>query len=840
MRQNHVNTLVLKGLLALLSVGANAQTAKGDLSSRALAILRDNCVGCHGGQKMSGLDLRTRGAALAGGKQGVALVVGNPSSSRLFRFVAGLDKTQMPPGKHLSGEQVATLKSWIKSGASWGDQRKMEATYWAFRPVTRPAVPKTPLLNPIDSFIASALKAKGLTLSPPADRRTLLRRAYFDMVGLPPTPEETQAFLADRSPNAYEKVVDRLIASPLYGERWARHWLDVARYAESNGFKTDEKRPYAWRYRDYVIDSFNSDKPYDRFIREQIAGDELYPEDPLACVATGFCSHWPDESNAQDLRQRRQDILNDITDTLGSTVLGLTVGCAKCHDHKYDPVSQKDYYRLQAYFAGVRPREDLVVLPSAEYADWRRKQSEWEGKTGEIRTQLASLEEPVRKRFFETRKARFPKEVQEAIETAPAKRTSLQWLLYHKAMPQLEMTDGDVASGMNGEKADVKSRWKELGRQLASFKSLKPDGLPLAQGITDVGAVVPKTFLLAGGLMNKPLEELQPGTLSAVATITPVVPIKPSTESSGRRAALAQWLTSPQNPLTARVMVNRVWHYHFGRGIVATPSDFGQTGERPTHPELLDWLTSEFTRHGWSLKRLHRLILTSKTYQQSSDFRPLCYKTDSDNRLLWRFRRQRMSGEVLRDTLLSVSGELNLQRGGVSVMPPLPADVTTRGYWKDATDPKESNRRSIYVFVKRNMRFPLFEAFDMPDTHEACARRQVTITPLQSLLLMNEATLLSSAKAFAERVLREAGGDSTAQVDRAYQLAFQREPSTEERNHALAFLTRQAEITGERLARNEKTFTPQSLPQGVSKAQGAAFVDFCHVLMNANEFVYVE
>ncbi len=825
--------------LLLLAVRGNAQTVKGDLSTRALAILRENCVSCHGAQKMSGLDLRSRSGAVAGGKRGVALVLGSPEKSRLFRFVAGLEKTQMPPAKPLSSAQIATLKTWIQSGAKWDDKGKIEGTFWSFRPVVRPAVPRKPFANPIDSFLTAKLEQKGLSLSPPADKRTLLRRAYFDILGLPPTPEEVQSFLADTPPKAFENVVDRLLASPHYGERWARHWLDVARYAESNGFKTDEKRPNAWRYRDYVIEALNSDKPYDRFIKEQIAGDELYPQDLSARIATGFCSHWPDESNAQDLRQRRQDILNDLTDTLGATVLGLTVGCAKCHDHKYDPIPQKDYFRLQAFFAGVRPREDLVLLSSNQHTDWQRQQADWEGKTSSIRTQLATLEEPVRKRFFESRKGRFPKEVQEAIETVPAKRTSLQWLLYHKALPQLEMTEGDVASGVNSEKAEVKSRWKELRKQLDSFRNLKPDPLPLGQGITDVGAEVPKTFLLAGGLMNKPLEEVQPGFLSTITTESPQISA-PNNESSGRRTALANWLASPQNPLTARVIVNRVWQGHFGRGIVGTPSDFGQTGERPTHPELLDWLTSEFIRNGWSLKKLHRLILTSKAYQQSADYNPKAAKADSENRLLWRFRRQRMTGEVLRDTLLSVSGELSLQRGGESVMPPLPADVTTRGYWKDSTNPKESNRRSIYIFVKRNLRFPLFEAFDMPDTHEACARRQVTITPLQSLLLMNEATMLQTARTFAERVLRETENDPKAQIERAYQLAFQRSPDVDEHYRALRFLTKQAEIAEQRLQANEKIFVPQTLPQGVNKAQGAALIDFCHVLMNTNEFVYVE
>jgi cytochrome c553 len=806
-------------------------------ASRAITILKENCLSCHGGQKMSGLDMRSRETLLTGGKHGKALVVGKPDQSLLYRFVAGKEKIQMPPGKRLPEADIATLKAWIAAGAGWSGGKQTESLHWSFRPVVRPPLPhlkKT--ANPVDSFILAKLQTKGLPLSPRADKRTLIRRAYFDLWGMPPTPKEVQEFVSDTSPKAWENLIDRLLASPHYGERWARHWLDISRYAESNGFKTDEARPNAWRYRDYVIQALNADTPFDRFIKEQIAGDEIYPASPSAKIATGFNTHFPDESNAQDLRMRRQDILNDITDTVGAALMGVTLGCARCHDHKYDPISQKDYYSLQSFFAGIRLREDMVLLSPKEHTDWKQRQETWEQKTESIRARLAVLEEPVRKTFFESRKARFPKDVQDSIDTPEPKRTSLQRLLYFKALPQLEMTEGDVANGMNGTKPAIKAEWKELTKKIEQFRSIKPEPLPLAQGINDVGREVPTTHILAGGSHNKPLEEVKPAFLGVLTTAPPR--IQPSQEAtSGRRAVLAEWLASPQNPLTTRVIVNRVWHYHFGRGIVATPNDFGKTGELPTHPELLDWLTSEFVRKGWSLKQLHRLLMTSATYQQSSRQNPTLARKDPENHLFGRYMRRRVEGEVLRDSLLSVSGELDLTVGGKSVMPPLPTDVTTRGYWKDATDPKERNRRSVYIFVKRNLRYPFFAAFDMPDTHDVCARRQVTITPLQSLLLLNEETVLQSSRTFASRVLKKAQGDPKVQVEAAWQLAFQRAPSPTEAQEARCFLLRQTEIITQRLARKERLLVPDGLPTGMTSAQGAALVDLCHALYNSNEFV---
>ena len=829
-------TFAACAILALAGV-SRASSKPDDLESRAFLVVRESCLACHGSLRNSGLDLRTREGILKGGSRGPAIVPGQPLQSRLYRFVAGLEKLQMPPGRKLDPTRAALLKLWIEKGAPWPASVAVDDRPWAFQPLKRPPVPairnpQSAIRNPIDAFIVAKLKSKGLALAPPADRRTLVRRLSFDLVGLPPTPKEVDAFVADRSPDACEKLVDRLLASPHYGERWARHWLDLARYAESEGFKSDEMRPNAWRYRDYVIQSLNADKPYDRFIREQIAGDELYPDDPDALIATGFCRHWPDESNAQNLKSRRQEILNDITETVGSSILGLTVGCARCHDHKYDPITQKDYYRLQAFFAAVRPRDDLPAIPPKQKAEWDRKQRVWEEKTADIRAQIAALEEPARQKIYADRFKRFPDDVQQAVSCEPKKRTALQWVLYHKALPQLEFGEATLVGGM---KAEQKKQWAELSKQLHEFAPLKPGPLPVAIGITDVGPEAPKTYCLASGVYDKPKEEVEPGVFTILNCAVPPVAV-PAKETTGRRAALAAWLTNPENPFTARVIVNRVWQNHFGRGLAATSSDLGNAGERPTHPQLLDWLATELVRDGWSLKKLHRLIVTSAVYRQSAEPSPSATKLDPENRLLARFPRRRLEGEIIRDSILAVAGTLNTKMGGPSVMPELPSGVTARGYWKETADPTERHRRSVYVFVKRNMRFPLFEAFDMPDTHEPCARREITTTAPQALMLLNDESVLDAARHFAGRVLQQAGPDREAQITNAYRLAFNRTPTEEEKHLATAFLRRQSAL----LAAQPKLLLPVPPPGGANGAEAAALVDLCHALLNSNEFLYTE
>jgi hypothetical protein len=693
----------------------------------------------------------------------------------------------------------------------------MQKRWWAFQPLSKPAVPAVKnqawVRNDIDAFILAKLEAKGLAPNAPADKITLLRRASLDLTGLPPTPEQVQAFLADESKDAWAKVVDRLLASEHYGERWARHWLDLARYSDSEGFKADETRPNIWRYRDYVIRSFNEDKPYDRFVKEQIAGDELYPNDPQALVATGFNRHFPDESNARNLMQRRQELLQDVTDVVGVTFMGLTMGCAKCHDHKFDPILQKDYYRLQAFFANTRIEDSLPLVSNAEKQAYAQKRAVWEEQTKEIRAEIAKLIEPVRKQFWKEGYDKFPPEVQAALDVPAGERNPFQWHMYYKARPQVELTDEAAAKKLKG---DALRQYKALQVELAKFDSIKPADLPVAQTMIDNESDAPKTHVLAVGNYAAPQYEVEPGFLS-ILDPAPAKITKAAT-GSGRRSALANWLADAKNPLSTRVIVNRVWHYHFGRGIVGTPSDFGVMGERPSHPELLDYLTTAFTENGWSLKKLHRMILLSATYRQSSSYNEVAAKVDPENKLFWRFQRRRLEGETVRDAILQVSGALNTKMYGPGVFPPLPPGMVTRGGWKTEEDTSESNRRSVYVFVRRNTRYPMFESFDMPDTHESCARRNNTVSAGQALELLNNELVLGWARDLAKRVQNDAGMSEASQVERAWKLVYSRAPQAEETNAALDFLKQHDRITGNRQA---------------------SMVDLCHMLLNSNEFLHM-
>lgn len=736
---------------------------------------------------------------------------------------------------------------WIAgaNGASTTDGAKDPFTptqrkYWAFQPVKRSAPPPVRntswIATDVDRFVVGKLEAKGLKPAPPADRVTLLRRLSFDLIGLPPTPDEIDAFVADSSPNAYEKVVDRLLASPHYGERWARHWLDLARYAESEGFKSDETRPNAWRYRDYVIQSFNENKPYDRFVKEQIAGDELWPGDPQARVATAFNRHYPDESNARNLMQRRQEILNDITDTTGATFLAMTYGCARCHTHKFDPILHTDYYRLQAFFANTAADDEIPMIGPDQMAEYRAKKAVWENKTKPIRDQIAALLEPKKQAILKEFVDKYPAEIQDAIAKAPAERTAFEWQMYYKAKPYLTIEDKAAAGALKGED---KKKYQVLTAELKTFAPLDPGDPPLGIGMRDISAKAPATHVLNAGAWDAPLQEVQPGFLSIIDPSTPKIEPPAGLATTGRRTALANWIASPDNPLTARVMANRIWFYHFGTGIVDTPSDFGAMGQRPTNPELLDWLASEFVRTGWDVKGLHKLIVMSNTYRQSSDYNAESAAQDPRNKLMWRFPRERLEGEVIRDAALSVAGLLNTKVGGPSVFPELPSGaIKPRGGWNVNTNPAERNRRSVYIFVRRNARYPMLEAFDMPDTHESCGRRNQTITAPQAMSLLNSAVSLDWAQAFAGRVLKTAGTDTAAQVNTAFRLAYGRTANGSEKDLVQTFFAKQKQIIAERAAAGQKLAEPSVMPDGYDRVQAAALVDFCQMLLNSNEFVY--
>ncbi len=648
--------------------------------------------------------------------------------------------------------------------------------WWSFQPLKTDAPPSDATgwaRNDIDCFIISKLKQQGLSPSREASPQTLIRRLSFDLIGLPPTPQEMNDYLkaSNISPDkAYEELVDRLLASPRYGERWARHWLDLVRYADSDGYRIDDYRPNAWRYRDYVIRSFNEDKPYDRFVKEQLAGDELYPDQPEALVATGYLRHWIYEYNNRDVRGQWSTILNDITDTTADVFMGLGLQCARCHDHKFDPLLQKDYYRLQAFFANLMPCDDTVVATAAGKEKYVQQLRIWEEKTAAIRQEIAVIEAPYRQKVIEVAVKKFPAEIQEMIRKPAAERQPLEHQLAELAYRQADYEVERLEKVLKG--AD-KEQVLALRKQLAGFDALKPPPLPAANTVVDVGLVAPIVTI------TKKSEAIEPGyptILQAEPARIAIVPTAP--RSTGRRSALAVWLTDPKNPLTARVMVNRLWQQHFGRGLAANASDFGRLGEQPTHPELLDWLASKFITEGWSQKKLHRLIVCSATYRQraetSADKRTDEAATiDPENRLLWRGHVRRLDAEQIRDAMLAATGELNLQAGGPAVA---------------GTEP----RRTIYTKVLRNVRDPLLDVFDTPFGFASTASRDTTTTPVQSLLLINSPTVIQRSKAMRDRLMVDEPSNEVRRIERAYQLAFGRAPLPEEYERAQAFFKLQA------------------------------------------------
>lgn len=705
-----------------------------------------------------------------------------------------------------------------------------ERAHWAFQPVARPAIPlpadPSRVRTPIDAFVLDKLNEHGLDFSPGVGKQAFIRRATLDLTGLLPTPDEVDRFVEDDSTEAYEKLIDCLLASPHYGEACGRDWLDLVRFAETAGFNADPLRPLAWKYRDYVVRAFNNDTPFDRFIEQQLAGDELFPDDVEALIATGYNRLWPDESNSSDVLLSRQDALNDLTANVGAVFLGLSIGCAQCHDHKFDPLPQRDFYRLQAFFAGIVPRDRTLIGTGEELERYERTLHAWLDETALLRNELRAIEHTARSRAGAEKRRKFPEIVLDAIDTPPDVRTALQQQLVFWSERQIVVTEKDMNAQMSEEQ---KQRRGQLRTQLMPLNKKRPR--PPAE--VDVMAAIsipgkqPKTFLLEGGNYQKQGEELQPGFLSILPGSAAGTPKS--------RADLAKWLVDPANPLTARVMANRVWQSHFGRGLVENANDFGVQSPPPTHPELLDWLASELVARGWSLKSMHRLIMTSEVYRQGagngqSVAAERGFTADPENRLFWRFPRRRLSAERIRDTMLVASGQLNLQMGGPGVRPPLPAALGRRDSWKVSEPNADHHRRSVYIFAKRNLPYPLLQAFDSPDMHESCARRESTTIAPQALFLLNSDETLGCARTFAERLLHEssqienapAAPDGTssraALIQHAYRIAYGRSPEESEQRDALEFLTSQGRLVDER----------------------SAVVDFCHALLNANEFLCIE
>ena len=806
----------------------------------ALQVLVKRCWTCHGAAHMANLDLRDRAGALRGGGRGPAIVPGKPDESLLFLAVSGKHDLKMPPGKEtLGADEVAALRTWIASGAEWSATAATQAapSHWSFRKPVRPAVPAG-ASHPIDAFVQAGLAAKGLTVAPRASREQLIRRAYFDLIGLPPAPGKVDAFVADSSLEAWAKLIDELLQSPQYGERWARHWLDVVRYADSGGYETDIYFKNAWRYRDYVVKAFNDDKPYDRFVQEQIAGDEIWPgnldlsgtydlpkervQSLEARIATGLYTFGPEvhESN-MDAEKLQYEKLTDWVDTTSSAFLGLTFGCARCHDHKFDRITQRDYYRLAAVFAYSTETEVPVVhrMSIRDHGQYYPRIV----AVAEARAAYRLHEDTARKRLIAERKKPFSPEEVAAYETEEEKRTPVQRELAAKVAAAIAgiKLDKDLTPEEAQRSASLKEAIGKAVLEVPERDAQKTawDGLmeiPTASVLGHLDpALVPATHLYSRGELSLKKERVAAG-LPAFLGGGDIV----SGDCSGPRCVplarkqLALWLTEPDHPLTARVMVNRVWAWHFGRGLAATPNDFGRQGQAPVLPELLDWLSTEFTARKWSVKEMHRLIMTSETYQRSSAFHnEKNLSGDRDNVYHWRANRRRLEGEALWDAMHSVAGTLNPKMGGKPVVPPLSPDEAGGGtmwQWPVNGDPAEFNRRGLYLLVRRNFPYPMFEAFDNPINSISCPQRDVSSVAPQALWFLNNRIASEQAAKLAARLRTEFGSQPESWVEGAWRLALGRGPS------------------------------PAEKLEGVQLMSRLSLEKFCLSLFNLNEFAFVD
>jgi mono/diheme cytochrome c family protein len=775
-------------LLALVLLGAQPPSATDHagaqekessfFAQRVAPLLQQSCLDCHNAAKRrGGLDLTTRDSMLKGGMEGPAVLPGNADKSLLIQLVSG-PKAKMPrQGPRLTGEQITDLRKWVNDGASWPKGLKLQPSaktpptgdWWSFRPLKRPPLPTVKTrdwaLNEIDRFILAVLEGKDLLPAPPADRVTFIRRVTFDLHGLPPTPEEIAAFVFDRSPHAYEKLIDRLLASPRYGERWGRHWLDIVHYADTHGYDKDKRRLWAWLYRDYVIRAFNQDLPYRRFIRAQLAGDILFPEGPDGIIATGFIAAGPwdfvghvelREGTIEKEKTRTLDRDDMVANTI-STFVSLTAHCARCHDHKFDPITQKDYYRLQAVFAGIE-RGDRV------YPDRQAQQ------------RLLALEQVYRK--------------------GAARREALRKKIQDWTTALIDVT--------------TRAELAKVEADLAALDRLRKSVQPL------VYAVVPRAprpiHVLQRGDVEKKGEQVHPSTLAVLAKLPSEFKLAKPEHEGSRRVALANWIADPNNVLTWRSIVNRIWHYHFGRGLVDTPNDFGRMGSTPTHPELLDWLAVEFRDQGGSFKALHRKILLSATYRQSTKYNAAYARIDADNRYLWRMNRQRLDAESIRDAVLAVSGQLGTNMGGPGYelfrFKEDHSPVYDHSDLTSVTNP-QTWRRTVYRFVVRSVPNPFLECLDCADPNLSTPVRNTTLTALQALAVLNNPFMVKQSEFFAER-LKKISSDPKGQIEAAYRLALGRAPSAEERMALVGYL------------------------------QKHGLANVCRLLFNTNEFMFID
>jgi hypothetical protein len=762
-------------------------------NAEIVPILRAKCISCHQGtQAQADLSVTTLEAVLKGGKRGPALTPGSADGSLLVQYLRGEKQPRMPLGGELpeaSINQIAAAIDRMKPPTATAPERD-ERLEWLLKVPKAPAIPSVQntawVANPIDAFILARLEGKGLAPAPAADKHVLLRRLYFDLLGVPPTVEEARSFLEDNRPDAWQRLVDKLLADPRYGVRWARHWLDLARYAESDGFAVDMERPTAWRYRDYVIRAFNNDKPYDQFVKEQIAGDELRGGEEQdrweRLVALGFLRMATWEIDATSKQQLRQDFLNEITGTTASVFLGLTAGCAQCHNHKYDPIPQRDFYRLQAFFAATGIDEIPAPFIDAEDPEeMRRLYRKYEDEAVAAKQELKRREEALKQRFMESKGL---KPEDEAV------KEFMRELRVANAFFQ-EREDAIFREQVWRDYLDAKDRLQHLTELQRRYR-------PVAYSVTDIVPpnvpALPDTFVLHSGELEAKGDKVEPGFFECVTGNAEAARIPFSGGSSGRRLALAEWIASDKNPLTARVMVNRIWEKHFGQGLVRTPSDFGKNGARPSHPDLLDWLATQFIEKKWSIKQMHRLLLTSNAYRMSTEH-PEAKRygdIDAENELLWRRNWKRRDAEVIRDSLLSISGLLNPKQGGPGVLLDAPADVA-EGFeffkWFPSTE-EEQRRRSIFTFQRRSVVNPMLETFDVANMNASCARRNATTVAPQALTLMNGDLSNKASSSLADRVIENAGPAEDKQIRQTFWLALSRDPSDTELRKSRELLAR--------------------------------------------------
>lgn len=859
----------LPALLVTASLARAADAPR--FEEQVRPILKSHCFHCHGegGKKEGGLDLRLRRLIVQGGESGPAIVPGQPEASRaLARIKAG----EMPPKKPLTAREIEVIERWIAGNAPTAAAEPddvaalnaitpAERSYWAFQPVRR-ATPPTAgapdrLRSPVDQFLAQALAAKQLAFSPDAERVKLIRRATMDLLGLPPTPDEVADYLSDESPDAYERLLDRLLASPRYGERWGRHWLDAAGYADSDGYtETDPLRPYAYKYRDYVIRAHNADKPYSQFVLEQLAGDELAgaiqgvptAEQAEQLIATGFLRTVPDgTASGVAPKEAGNAVLAETIKVVSTTLLGLTVGCAQCHDHRYDPIRQEDYYRFRALFE-----------PALDFKSWRNVQQRRislytdadKAKAAEIETEAVKLEAERTKKqneyieqTFQRELAKIPEEQREPIRVARAKPAAQRTPDEQKLLKEYPSVNVDAGSLYLYDSKAADDLKKEA-EKIAALRGTKPVE-DFVSCLNEVPGHVPPTHLFDRGDPDQPKQAVEPAELAVLSTgSTPTIPAKDSViPTTGRRLAYAKWLVSGQHPLTARVLANRLWLHHFGRGIVASAGDFGQLGDRPSHPELLDWLASEAVASGWQLKPLHRLLMSSTAYRQSSARTAELDAVDPDNVLLGRMNVRRLEAEVVRDAVLATGGTLHYRAYGaaIPVMEDEVGQIVIGIENKNGENRPgpiipmhgEDYRRSVYVQVRRTRPLGVLDSFDLPTLEPNCLGRATSTVAPQSLLLMNSDFVLDAARQLSERLKRETSADRAAQIAHAWNLVFSRAPTPEEVEQANAYLLAQDAAFAQKAAAE---------PDPAKRLDPSVWslASLCQALYSSNEFLYVD